>query len=133
VTASLGRDIVALACASSAGIHGALVPAHLAEGAVAGVAFAAAAGVLALIALALTRRPASDLPLALAALALAGLIASYLLTVTSGLPLLHPEPEPVDGLALVTKAIEALGLAAACALLGRHAAIHSTHPATKGT
>ncbi|HSL63358.1 MAG TPA: hypothetical protein VK874_01760 [Gaiellaceae bacterium] len=131
--ASLGRDVVALACATSAGIHGALVPAHLAEGAAAGVAFAAAAGALALIAVAVTRRPASDLPLAVAALALAGLIASYLLAVTSGLPLLHPEPEPVDGLALATKAIEALGLAAACALLGARAATHSTHPATKGT
>jgi hypothetical protein len=31
---------------------------------------------------------------------------------TTGIPLVHPEPEPVDGFALTTKAIEALGLVA---------------------
>ena len=32
---------------------------------------------------------------------------------TTGLPLVQPEPEPVERLALVTKAVEALGLVAA--------------------
>jgi hypothetical protein len=48
---------------------------------------------------------------------LADLLAVYALASTTGLPLLHPEPEPVDGLALVTKAIEAVGLVAAWNLL----------------
>jgi hypothetical protein len=50
---------------------------------------------------------------------LAGLIASYALAITTGLPVLHPEPEPLDRLALVTKAIEAVGLLAAAHLVRR--------------
>ena len=34
-------------------------------------------------------------------------------------PFLHPEPEPVDGLALATKAFEAVGLVTALSLLRR--------------
>ena len=47
---NLGRDVVILACAVSAGIHGALVPAHLDEGTGAGVGFAAATVLLPAIA-----------------------------------------------------------------------------------
>ena len=43
---------------------------------------------------------------------------SYALAITTGLPVLHPDPEPVDGLALATKAIEAAGLLAARACSG---------------
>ena len=105
----LGRDVVILACAISAGIHGALAPAHFAESTAAGLGFAAATVLL-------------------------GLIASYLLAATTGLPVLHPDPEPVDGLALATKAIEAAGLLAALELLrhGRSAAT-ATHLQPKGT
>jgi hypothetical protein len=109
---SLGRDVVILACAVSAGIHAALVPGH-------GLAFVAATGLLAVSALVLTLRPASLLALAAAAAVLAGLLGSYALSVTTGLPFLHPQPEPIDGLALATKAIEAVGLAAALVLLPR--------------
>ena len=113
----LRRDLVILACAISAGIHGALVPAHFEEGMGAGLGFVAATVLLAALVLALTRYPASALALAATAVVLLGLLASYLLAVTTGLPLLHPEPEPVDGLALATKAIEAGGLLAALDLL----------------
>ncbi len=109
---NLGRDVVILTCGISAGIHAALVPGH-------GAAFVAATALLALVVLALTLRPASTLPLAAAALVLAGLLGSYALAVTTGLPLLHPDPEPVEGLALATKAIEAAGLATALLLLPR--------------
>jgi hypothetical protein len=109
---SLGRDVVILACAVSAGIHAALVPGH-------GTSFVAATALLGLVVLALTLRPASALALGAAATALAGLLGAYALAVTTGLPLVHPDPEPVDGLALATKAIEAVGLAAALALLPR--------------
>jgi hypothetical protein len=115
-SAEIERDLVIVACAVSAGIHAALTPAHLAEGAAAGVGFAAAAGVLAALVLAISRRPSAR-AVSAAAVVLAGLIASYVLAVTTGLPLLHPQPEPVDGLALFTKAVEAVGLLAAAHLL----------------
>jgi hypothetical protein len=61
----------------------------------------------------------------------AGLLGSYALATTTGLPVLHPHPEPVDGLALATKAIEALGLLAATSLLRAPLAV--TLPQPKGT
>jgi hypothetical protein len=45
--------------------------------------------------------------------------------------LLHPEPEPVDGLALATKAFEAIGLAAASSVRWR--ALAASLPQAKGT
>ena len=51
------------------------------------------------------------------------------LAITVGLPLLHPQPEPVDGLAVATKVVEAAGLAAALHLLRRgRAAVAVTFP-----
>jgi hypothetical protein len=128
----LRRDLVILACAISAGIHGALVPDHFAEGTGAGLGFAAATVLLATLVVALTLRPASALALAGAAAVLATLLASYLFAVTTGLPVLHPQPEPVDGLALATKAIEAVGLLAATTLLWRPSAA-LTLPQPKGS
>ena len=110
--AELERDVVILACAISAGIHGALVPAHFDESTGAGLGFAAATAALAGLVVWLTLRPASRLGLLAAAAVLLGLLGSYALAVTTGLPVLHPDPEPVDGLALVTKAVELVGLAA---------------------
>lgn len=118
----LRRDLVILACAISAGIHGALVADHFAESVGAGVGFVAATVALAGLVVVLTLRPASAIALAGAATVLAGLLAAYGLAITTGVPLLHPEPEPIEGLALATKAIEAVGLVAACALLGRRTA-----------
>jgi hypothetical protein len=115
----LRRDIVILACAISAGIHGALGPGHFAEGAGAGLGFVAATVLLAALAVANTLRPANGFALFGAAVVLAGLLLSYLFAVTTGLPVLHPQPEPIDGLGLATKAIEAVGLLAAATLLGR--------------
>jgi hypothetical protein len=116
---ALRRDVVILTCAISAGIHGALVPGHFDEGTGAGLGFAAATIALASLVVVLTLRPASAAALAGAAAVLFGLLGSYLLAVTSGLPVLHPEPEPVDGLALATKAVEAVGLVTAATLLRR--------------
>jgi hypothetical protein len=86
------------------------------------VGFAAATVALAAVVVALTLRPASAFALAGAATVLAGLLAAYGLAVMFGVPLLHPDPEPVEGLALATKAIEAVGLVAAVGLLGRRTA-----------
>lgn len=105
-------DVLVLACAVSAGIHAGLAPAH-------GPPFVVAAALLAAAAVVLGRRPASTAAVAAAALVLAGLLAGYAVAVVAGLPLVHPDPEPVDGLALATKAIEAVGLASALSLLPR--------------
>jgi hypothetical protein len=125
-------DVVILACAISAGIHGALVPAHFDEGVAAGLGFAAATVLLTALVVGLTLRPASARVLAGAAVLLFGLLVSYVLAVTTGVPVLHPKPEPLDGLALATKAIEAAGLLAATSVLRRPSvALTLTHP--KGT
>jgi hypothetical protein len=117
--AELRGDVVILACAISAGIHGALVPGHFDEGIGAGLGFVAATLALAGLVVWLTWRPANASALAAAAVTFAGLLGSYALATTTGLPVLHPHPEPVDGLALATKAIEAAGLLAATSLLWR--------------
>ena len=110
------RDLVIVACAVSAGIHAALTPGHFREGAGAGIGFLGATIALAGLVVALTRS-AGPPALALTVLTMAGLILAYALAVTTGMPLLHPEVEPVDGLALVTKAVEGIGLVAAAHLL----------------
>jgi len=116
---ALRVDVVILAGAISAGIHGALAPEHFDEGTGAGAGFVVAAVVLAALALALTLRPTSRVLVGSAAAVFAALIGSYALAVTSGVPVLHPEVEPVNGLALFTKVVEAAGLAAAASLLRR--------------
>jgi hypothetical protein len=129
----LRRDLVIVACAISAGIHGALVSAHFEESTGAGLGFAAATVVLVALVLALTLRPAGALALAVAAAVLLGLLASYLLAATTGLPVVHPQPEPVEGLALAAKAVEAGGLLAAVDLLWHaRAGVASAPPQTKG-
>ena len=116
--AGLRRDAVIVTCAISAGIHGALVPEHFREGIGAGTGFVVATALLAALAVALTHDP-SQLALAGATVVFAGLIVSYALAVTTGVPVLHPEVEAVDGLALFTKAIEIAGLVAAASLVRR--------------
>ena len=128
--AELRGDVVILACAISAGIHAALVPGHFDEGVGAGLGFVAATVALAGLVVWLTWQPANASALAAAAVTFGGLLASYALATTTGLPVLHPDPEPVEGLALATKAIEAAGLLAATSLLWRHVAV--TLPQLRG-
>lgn len=118
---SFERDAVAVTCAISAGIHAALVPGH--------PAFAPAAVLLAAATVAALRRPGRRTAAATAAL-LAGLLGAYGFALTMGVPLLHPHVEGVDGLALFTKAVELLGLAAALDLVR---AERLSHPYPKGT
>ena len=131
--AAIERDLVIVACAISAGIHAALTPDHLTEGAAAGAGFAVTTVLLAAVGAVLTRA-VSTAALAGAAALFAGLLVSYSLAVTTGLPLFHPHPEAVDGLALFTKAVEVLGLlAAASLLLRRLPAFFLNSPRPKGT
>jgi hypothetical protein len=128
----LCSDVVILACAISAGIHGALVPEHFTEGVGAGLGFVGATVTLAALVVAVTLHPASAVALTGAAAVFAGLLVSYAIATTTGLPVLHPHPEPVDGLALATKAIEAVGLLAAWSLI-RRPSVAVTLPQLKGT
>ena len=130
--AELRGDVVILACAVSAGIHGALVPEHVDEGIGAGVGFVLATVLLVVLASGLTRHAESERLLACAMVMFLGLLASYVLAVTTGLPVLHPNPEPVEGLALATKAVETVGVLAAWSLLRRpHTSLALRQP--KGT
>jgi hypothetical protein len=124
----LRRDVVIITCAISAGIHGAVTPAHFDEGTGAGIGFLATTILLASLVVGLTLWPASPVPLAGAAITFVGLLAAYGLAITTGVPALHPEAEPVDGLALPTKAFEAAGLVTALNVLWPLPAMSLIHP-----
>ena len=109
-TAAIERDLVIVACAVSGGIHAALAPQHFREGIGSGGGFVAAALLLGVLAAALTLRPHDTGALTATAVVLAGVIVSYVLATTVGVPALHTEVEPVTGFALATKAVEAGGL-----------------------
>jgi hypothetical protein len=129
------RDVLIVACAVSAGIHAALVPHHFVEGTASGLGFAVAALLLAGLVVGLSFRPADTIVAMSAGAVLAGLLSSYVLATTTGLPVLSPEAEPVEALALATKAIEAAGLLAAAQVLRRrgHPAAAVNHPRPKGS
>jgi hypothetical protein len=83
------------------------------------------------LAVILTRSP-TQLALLATMAVFAGLLASYALVITAGMPVLHSEQEALDALPLFTKAIEATGLLLAASLLRRPShARHLTQP--KGT
>jgi hypothetical protein len=124
----LRRDVVIITCAISAGIHGAVTPAHFGEGTGAGIGFLASTILLASLVVGLTLWPGSPVPLAGAAITFVGLLAAYGLAITTGVPALHPEAEPVDGLALATKAFEGVGLTTALNLLWRRPTVSFIHP-----
>lgn len=130
--AELERDAAIVACAISAGVHAALVPDHLTDRTAAAAAFLTAAFLMAGLAVTLTVTTTAAIP-ALAALAFAGLIASYVLAATAGLALVHPSAEPIDGLALSTKLVEAVGLVAALDIVRRSRTVPAGHLLPKGT
>jgi hypothetical protein len=132
-SAELRRDLVIMVCAISAGIHGALTPEHFAEGTGPGTGFAAATVALAALAVAVTLRPASTLALTAALATLVGLLVAYGLAIMIGVPVLHPEPEGIDGLALATKAIELVGVLAAWSVVRRPSVALIDNPHLKGT
>ena len=110
------HDLLIVSCAVSAGIHAALVPEHLRESAATGGGFIASAVLLLALAVALTLCPLSRAVTGTAALTLVGLLVAYVLATTVGVPILQPEPEAIDGLALATKAVEIVGVLAALQL-----------------
>ena len=107
--AELRIDIVILACAVSAGIHGALVEDHFREGTGAGIGFVVATVLLAAVALTLTRKP-SQFAFVAAAAIFDRPDRQLWTRDQTGVPVLHPDVEAVDGLALFTKAVEGSAL-----------------------
>jgi hypothetical protein len=101
------------ACAASAGAHAGLVPEHLREAPPLGIAFVLAAVLLMAVVVTLAMRPHDRRAAQAAAFLLAGLIVSWGVSRTTGLPFLQPHPEAVDAVGLATKLVEALGLASA--------------------
>jgi len=82
----------------------------------------------------LVYRPASRIAVGAAGATLAGLLVAYALVLAVGVPVLHPDREPADGLALATKAIELVGLVAAVGLAAPGVlAGRFTRPLPKGT
>ena len=81
-----------------------------------GVAFLLAVGLLLATGTAAAVAPDHRRVALAAALLLAGLIAGYTASRTSGIPLLSPDPESVDVVGVATSVVEALGLAFALAL-----------------
>jgi hypothetical protein len=103
--------LLALAVTFSAGIHAALVPEHLKEMPPLGYAFIAAAAIGGLLAWALVSRPNDRrLPL-LAGLFCLGQIVTWALFVTVPVPGFSGTPEPIEAIALASKAAELLGIA----------------------
>jgi hypothetical protein len=103
---------VAVSCAMSAGVHGALVADHLHESALLGVAFGVDALLLALGAVVVNGGRGSSRRVASVAVLLAATAVAYLLSRTTGIAWLVPEVEPVDGLGAVITLIELLGVTA---------------------
>lgn len=110
VTAGLG----ALVCASSAGVHAALVLPHGRESMAMAVAFGVAAGALALAAVAQVVGPTATTSAAVAVLLL-GVAVAYVLSRTTGILGLTAHPEPFDTLGVVVSSMEA----ATALVLGR--------------
>lgn len=109
--------LLALAVTFSAGIHAALVPEHLAELPPLGYAFIVAATLGGLLAYGLVARPDDHrLPL-LAAIFCLGQIGTWVLFVTLPVPGFAGTPEPIETIALVSKAAEALGVVLALPLM----------------
>lgn len=106
--------VLIAACALSAGAHAGLVPEHLREAPQLGIAFIIAVALLLTAVVALALRPDDRRIAQVAVLLLAALMVCWGASRITGIPLLQPRPEPVDVVGLVTKLIEALGLA--CAL-----------------
>jgi len=106
-------------------VHLALVPEHLKEMPVVGALFIPAAIAAAAAAIAVVVRPGDMRVVGGSALLLAGLVIAYIPFVTMAVPFVPDTPEGVDRVALATKAIELMGVAAAVSLARRRPAAAS--------
>ena len=116
MSTTLARNVVLIACAASAGVHGGLVPAHLDENLWLGVAFAGGVGLLLAVTVSLARTGDPRRLGAPAAAVLAALIVAYSLSRTVGLAPLEGHVEPIDAIGVLTQGVQAAGLVAALLL-----------------
>lgn len=113
------RYCLTAVCAGSAGVHAALIQPHFLESKLLGSAFTAAATALALAALAV-RRPRHDSWAIMAATATLCVIAvSYMLSRSTGIPLLIVQPEHADPLGMITTTAELAGAMCGAVLMSR--------------
>ena len=96
----------AMVCATSAGVHGALIAPHTTESTRMAVAFTLVTAALVIAALGVAIAPTGAVLTAAATLLLSTATA-YLVSRTSGLPWLTEHPEPFDPLGTATSSIEA--------------------------
>ena len=116
ITTSRRTALLALAVAFSAGIHAALVPEHIEEMPRLGWLFVAAAAIGGCLAIALVFRPDDRRISFVAGLFCLGQIAAWVLFVSVPVPGFPGTPEPIEAIALVSKAIEAAAVALAFSL-----------------
>jgi plastocyanin len=112
------RNLLLAAVAFSAAVHGFLAPEHLREEPLLGVLFVVGASVELALVLLLAARP-SRAAIVAATLSLAGMLFAYVPFILFELPGFPMTPEPVERMALLTKAVELTGLAVAMTLLAR--------------
>lgn len=110
---------LALAVSVSAGIHIALTPEHLHEMPRLGYSFIVASVLGVAIAGALIARPDDRRIAALAGIFCLGEIVAWVLFVTIPVPLFPGTPEGVEAIAVVSKAVEAVGWVLALGLMGQ--------------
>lgn len=106
-------------CAASAGVHASLIQEHFAESTLLGSAFVAATVAMVLATL-VVRQPRYDSwAIAVATAALCVIVVSYMLSRSTGIPVLIVQPEHVDPLGTVTTAAELAGVLFGALLMAR--------------
>lgn len=113
------RYCLTAVCAGSAGVHAALIQPHFLESGLLGLAFTAAAIALALAALVVRRPRRGSWAIVAATATLCVIAVSYMLSRSTGIPLLIVQPEHVDRLGTVTTAAELLGAMCGAVLMSR--------------
>lgn len=117
MTARTSAGLLATTMAVSAGIHIGLTPEHLTEMPRLGQAFIVASLLGIAIAVALMLRPDDRRIAAIGGLFCLGQIIAWALIVTIRVPLFSGTPEPVEAIAILCKAVEAVGVGFAADLV----------------
>ncbi|MDR0342886.1 MAG: hypothetical protein LBI49_07135 [Nocardiopsaceae bacterium] len=114
----LRGGLLALVVAVSVGIHVGLAPEHLQEMPRLGESFILASAVGGVIAIALLARPGDRRIAAAAGIFCLGEIVAWLLFVMIPVPFFPGTPEQVETIAVISKAVEAVGVVLAVGLVG---------------